>query len=92
MKTKVSSVIVGILALISSSFVFADTYVKGYVKKDGTYVAPHYRSSPNSSKNDNWSTRGNTNPYTGEKGTKSPDYYGSQSDRSSPYSNSYRNQ
>lgn len=54
--------------------VFADVSVKGYYRNDGTYVQPHYRSSPNSSPNDNWSTKGNTNPYTGEKGTRDPDY------------------
>jgi hypothetical protein len=46
-----------------------DTYVKGYTRKDGTYVAPHYRSAPNSTKADNWSTVGNVNPYTGAPGT-----------------------
>ena len=47
--------------------------VKGYTTKSGQYVAPHYRSSPNKSKNDNWSTKGNVNPYTGKAGTKNPD-------------------
>lgn len=51
---------------------FAQTRVRGYVRQNGTYVAPHYRSSPNSSTYDNWSTRGNTNPYTGQAGTQSP--------------------
>lgn len=46
----------------------ADEYVRGYTKKDGTYVAPHYRTSPNSRQNDNYSYQGNQNPYTGEKG------------------------
>jgi hypothetical protein len=49
---------------------FADTHVRGYFRKNGTYVAPHYRSSPNSTKLDNWSTKGNINPYTGKVGTK----------------------
>ena len=44
--------------------------VKGHTKKDGTFVAPHQRSNPNGSKTDNWSTKGNTNPYTGRPGTK----------------------
>ena len=59
--------IIAILILITSSF--ADTYVRGYYKSNGTYVQPHYRSSPNSTTSDNWSTYGNTNPYTGERGT-----------------------
>lgn len=60
-----------ILAILSFSAVaFADVYVKGYTKKNGTYVAPHYRSSPNHTVRDNWSTKGNRNPYTGKLGTK----------------------
>lgn len=46
------------------------TKVKGYTKKNGTYVAPHYRSSKNKSSYDNYSTKGNRNPYTGKKGYK----------------------
>jgi hypothetical protein len=42
--------------------------VKGHFRKDGTYVAPHHRSGPDGSFYNNWSTRGNMNPYTGEKG------------------------
>jgi hypothetical protein len=53
----------------------ADEYVQGHYKSDGTYVAPHYRSSPNGTGTDNYGSKGNTNPYTGEKGTKDP--YGS---------------
>ena len=49
---------------------WADVKVKGYYRSDGTYVAPHYRSSPNSTVNDNWTTYGNVNPHTGEKGTR----------------------
>lgn len=51
-----------------------DTYVKGYAKKDGTYVAPHYRTAPDSNPYNNYSTTGNVNPYTGKEGTKTPDY------------------
>lgn len=51
---------------------FADTSVRGYHRKDGTYVQPHHRSSSNSTATDNWSTKGNTNPYTGQAGTKDP--------------------
>jgi len=48
-------------------------HVKGYTKKNGTYVAPHERSAPNHTKNDNYSTKGNVNPYTGKEGTKPRD-------------------
>ncbi|MFA7243345.1 MAG: hypothetical protein WC091_24825 [Sulfuricellaceae bacterium] len=46
--------------------------IKGYVKKDGTYVAPSHATNPNNSKSDNWSTKGNLNPYTGKAGAKDP--------------------
>ncbi|MDD4974113.1 MAG: hypothetical protein PHY93_07160 [Bacteriovorax sp.] len=46
-------------------------HVRGYRTKRGTYVRPHYRSRPDHSKLNNWSTRGNINPYTGKIGTKS---------------------
>jgi hypothetical protein len=45
-------------------------HVKGYYRKDGTYVQPHYRSAPDGNFNNNWITKGNVNPYTGEAGTK----------------------
>lgn len=50
-----------------------DVNVRGYTRKDGTYVAPHVRTSPNSTKSDNYSTKGNVNPYTGKEGTKPGD-------------------
>lgn len=50
----------------------SSTHVRGYTKKDGTYVAPHRRSSPDKSKSNNWGTKGNVNPYTGKEGTKEP--------------------
>ena len=55
--------------------VSAQVHVKGYTRSDGTYVAPHYRSSPNTTTNDNWTTQGNVNPYTGTAGTRSPQPY-----------------
>lgn len=47
----------------------ADQHVNGYVRKDGTYVPPHFRSSPDAYKFNNFSSQGSTNPYTGERGT-----------------------
>jgi hypothetical protein len=44
--------------------------VHGYVTKRGTYVDPHRQTNPNSTRLDNWSTKGNVNPYTGEFGKK----------------------
>lgn len=49
-----------------------DVHVRGYTKKNGTYVQPHHRTAPNNSRFDNYSTKGNVNPYTGKEGTKDP--------------------
>lgn len=46
--------------------------VSGHYTKSGTYVAPHQATNPNGTKSDNWSTKGNVNPYTGKEGTKDP--------------------
>jgi hypothetical protein len=46
--------------------------VRGHTTKNGTYVAPHYQTNPNGTKSDNWSTKGNVNPITGQPGTKNP--------------------
>lgn len=49
--------------------------VKSYYKPSiGRYVAPSYRTAPNSYKFDNYSTKGNYNPYSGKRGTVN--YYG----------------
>lgn len=48
-------------------------HVRGYHRSDGTYVSPHYRTAPNSTNRDNFSTIGNVNPYTGEPGYIQPD-------------------
>lgn len=52
----------------------ASTYVKGYYKSNGTYVNGYYKTAPNSRKFDNYSTKGNYNPYTGKAGTVNPKY------------------
>lgn len=49
------------------------THVNGYTKRDGSYVAPHDRTTQDHTKNNNWSTKGNVNPETGKPGTKPDD-------------------
>lgn len=65
-----------VLSLVALMFVTgqasAGQYVRGYHRSDGTYVNGYHRSSPNSTQYDNYSTKGNVNPYTGEKGYKTP--------------------
>lgn len=47
----------------------------GYIKPStGTYVAPSYATNPNRTQFDNYSTKGNVNPYTGAAGTRLPRY------------------
>lgn len=48
------------------------THVRGHSNRNGTYTQPHRRSVHNNTKNDNWSTNGNINPYTGKEGTRDP--------------------
>jgi hypothetical protein len=69
--------------------------VKGYYRKNGTYVQPHMRSNPDGNPYNNWSYPGNTNPYTGKTATGNPstylnNYYNRSNSYTSPsYSPSY---
>lgn len=57
-------------------------YQKGYYKPStGTYVKPHMKTNTNSTNHDNYSTSGNSNDYTGSKGSRAKDY--------SPAANNY---
>jgi len=66
--------LVFILLICIQNFCLADEYVYGYYKKDGTYVDGYFKTSPNTTNRDNYSTQGNLNPHTGVEGTKAPDY------------------
>lgn len=72
-----------LLLLSFAGTAFADQWVNGYTRKDGTYVNGYVRSNSDSSYNNNWSVRGNSNPYTGESGTRSRTY----NDRTPEYNN-----
>jgi hypothetical protein len=48
----------------------SDVHVRGYTKRNGTVVRPYYRTRENSTQRDNFSTKGNVNPYTGRVGKK----------------------
>jgi hypothetical protein len=66
-----------VLLNISAS---ADQYVRGYTRSNGTYVQPYHRSSPNNSARDNFSYKGNANPYNGAVGSNRYIH-----DKTSPY-------
>lgn len=48
-------------------------WVNGYTRSNGTYVEGYYRTAPNHTNTDNFSTVGNINPYTGQLGYIKPD-------------------
>jgi hypothetical protein len=75
MNIKKLIILVGVMAFLAMApLAEARTVrVNGYYKPStGTYVAPHYKTSPNSTRYDNYSTKGNYNPYTGKNGYTSP--------------------
>ena len=49
--------------------------VRGYYRKDGTYVKPHYRSAPDGNPYNNYSYPGNYNPNTGRITPGNPQTY-----------------
>lgn len=44
--------------------------VKPTVTKKGSYRQGHVRTSPDNTQRNNWSAKGNVNPYTGKPGHK----------------------
>lgn len=74
--------VLALLAIVAASAAEArgggsrggSTYVAPHFNSRGTFTNGHYRTSPNSTQLDNWSTKGNVNPYTGQVGTRAPRY------------------
>lgn len=81
---KLTTILIAFITIFSFATLFAQSnvYVNGYYKKNGTYIQPHFKTAPNSSMFDNYSTKGNFNPYTGKPGWIDPyskvssSYYG----------------
>ncbi len=63
-----------VVLLLISSFAHAapPVHVKSSVTKTGEYRTAHERTAPNTTQRDNYSAKGNVNPYTGKEGTKTP--------------------
>lgn len=70
MNMMIKAALIAVAALGTSATAQSSHYVSGHTTSNGTYVAPHYQTNPNTTTSDNWSTKGNTNPYTGQQGTK----------------------
>jgi hypothetical protein len=77
MKRLIAGLTLVLFLFVSAGSVEAKTVsVRGYYKPSTShYVMPSYRTSPNKTKFDNYSTKGNYNPYTGKMGTKNPYRY-----------------
>ena len=80
--------IIALVAIAIATPTLAGNYVNGYTRKNGTYVAPHYRSAPDGNRWNNYSSQGNVNPYTGRSGTESP-YNPPRYNYGNTYSNPY---
>ena len=52
----------------------SSSYVKPHFNMNGSMTGGHFRTNPNNTQLDNFGTRGNYNPYTGQYGTRSPRY------------------
>jgi hypothetical protein len=50
----------------------AQVKVRGYERKNDTYVQPSEPTAPNSGKADYWSSRPSVTPVTGQHGTRDP--------------------
>lgn len=57
------------LCLVASP-VFSQVHVRPTVTKRGTYKPAHNRTSPDHTQRNNYSAKGNVNPYTGKVGTR----------------------
>ena len=65
----------GVFALCPLEVDAGRVRVRGYYRKDGTYVRPHYRSAPDGNPYNNYSYPGNYNPNTGKITPGDPQKY-----------------
>ena len=53
----------------ASAFAWGTVEHRGYLTGNGTWVAPHMQTAPDTTRLNNWGTQGNVNPNTGRLGT-----------------------
>lgn len=75
MYTSITKKVAGVALVLAMALgfgapAFASVRVHGYTTKRGTYVNSYTRTSPDSTRYNNYSHKGNYNPYTGKKGYK----------------------
>ena len=64
----------GILCNDSSMTSLTNINIEGHFKENGRYLDSHYRTRPNNTFRNNWSTYFNIYPDTGQKGHKRYEY------------------
>lgn len=72
LRETMKTLLIGAMLLVGVAH--AQVYVHPHMTRNGTYVEGYMRTSPNDTILDNYSTRGNVNPYTGQAGTVQPSY------------------
>lgn len=68
-----SLIIVAVLFAPSIALAQGQHWVNGHYRSDGAYVQGHMQTNPDGNRNNNWTTRGNVNPYTGQPGYRDPE-------------------
>ncbi len=63
-------IILALAIMAFASVASADQYVRGHYNHNGTYVEGYHRSDPDGDRNNNYSHKGNVNPWTGQRGSK----------------------
>ncbi|MEW5993329.1 MAG: hypothetical protein AB1744_02910 [Candidatus Zixiibacteriota bacterium] len=72
MRAWVSVAVFAVLLAGAPALAYDDHPVQGYMRRDGVYVQPHMRTSPDNTPWNNFGTQGNINPYTGQPGRHDP--------------------
>jgi len=62
MRQQISLLTILLLSLSVCSFASSAHNVRGYYKKNGTFVKSHRATNPNKTQRDNWSSKPNINP------------------------------
>lgn len=68
------AIVIGLALVAAAGCACAQSaqYIPGYFRADGTYVQGYYRTVPDNNQHNNYSARGNVNPYTGQPGYRVP--------------------